>query len=96
MRLSEGRPCCTYAVQVRIFGFKDDVCTLRTIAINPSTGETAEVDQTEFQPESDDDQASVEIEVPFDEPGTFVVRFVLEDPDGTELDRFEVTQRVDP
>ena len=95
-RLSSSRPCCTYAVQVRIFGFGGDVCTLRTIAMNPSTGDTVEVDRTEFQPESDDDQAGGEVDVLFDEPGTFVVRFVLEDPDGTELDRFEITQRVDP
>ena len=87
-------PCCTLSAQVSLKGFYGEVCHLRATIVNTSTGEEAPGDEVTFIPEADEDQARSDIGVSADGPGTYVVRFILYDPDGVELDRFTSQQFV--
>jgi hypothetical protein len=96
VQLSQGRPCCIYAVQVRLMGFKDQDATLTTTVIDVESGTPGRPSATTITPESDDDRATAEIPVTIDRAGNFLIRFILSDPDGVELARRDVSQPVGP
>lgn len=86
-----------FSVRVELKGFNGQECVLTwnlhdADTRSPVSGFT-EQPGAAFEPESDEDSArtDVTIEVP-PRTGTYFVRFVLEDPDGVELDRKDSEQ----
>jgi hypothetical protein len=97
VQLSRGRPCCTYSVQVHLLGFKSQPCMVKTTIIDAASGNQGRPGTgPSFVPESNDDQATQEITVPIPRSGNFMVRFILYDPKGVELDRLDRSQVVTP
>jgi len=82
-------PCCTFSVQVKVNGFNNRDCLLRTTLISSADGSETPGDELTFTPEADADQARADASVSVSTAGTYTVRFVLLDPDGVELDRLE-------
>jgi hypothetical protein len=83
-------PCCTFAVQVELVGFNGRGCVLSAVLVDALDGsEIPAADDVTFTSEADTDRAGTDVPVAVEEPGSYSVRFVLTDPDGVELDRFE-------
>ena len=87
-------PCCTFSVKVSLTGFNGQDCTLTSTLVNTDDGSETDGDELTLTPEADTDSARVDVAVYAEAAGTYSVRFVLLDPDGTELERF-VTEPFD-
>jgi hypothetical protein len=88
--LSSASPCCIFSVGVEIDGFNGEPTVLNTSIIDAESGDALNSwDVLTFEPEADTDRARADAEVPIVDSGSYVVRFVLYDPDGVELDRAE-------
>ena len=76
-----------------ITGFKGQTCLLSYIEIDAGSGaEGAEQNAVRLTPEADTDRARATVQTPITRAGTFVVRFILYDPRGTELARRDSEQ----
>ena len=80
-------PCCTFSAKISLTGFKGEACTLAATLIDADGSETPG-DEQQVTAEADTDSARIDAAVFAPEPGTYRARFVLRDPDGTELERF--------
>jgi hypothetical protein len=80
-------PCCTFSVKVALTGFDGQDCAL-TSTLVAADGSQTDGDELTLTPEADSDSARVDVAVSAQAAGTYSVRFVLRDPDGTELERF--------
>ena len=80
-------PCCTFSVKISLTGFKGKDCTLAATLIDAEGSETPG-EEHQVTAEADTDSGRIDAAVFVPGPGTYRVRFVLRDPDGTELERF--------
>jgi len=88
VQLGTPDPCCTFSVQVKLAGFNGRTCPVRWTLVNLDTGEEqSSAEELRFTPEANVDQARADAGVQVPTSGNYLVRFVLLDPDGVELDR---------
>ncbi|MEU4355862.1 hypothetical protein [Streptomyces virginiae] len=86
--LSDGNPCCTYNVKASIKGYDGEDCMTRAVIIDAITNEQGtQFDVARYRPDSDDDEGAIDSYIGINTPGSYIVRFILYAPNGTELDR---------
>ena len=75
---------------MEVTGFDGKECVLSHVIIDQLDGAASEEEPVvAFTPEADTDRARDDIEIPIAASGSYSVRFILRDPNGTELDRWE-------
>jgi hypothetical protein len=86
--ISNGNPCCTFAVRVSIQGFNGQPCQLEWVLVDASTGAaTTPQPAVTLTPQADTDTADPNVMVPISIRGSYYVQFILVDPNGVELAR---------
>lgn len=91
--LDSGSPCCTFDVKVSIQGYDEQPCNSEAIVINTDTGDqSSSIDAATYTPEAGQDEGIATDEVEIDEPGNYVVRFILYAPNGTPMDQKESSE----
>jgi hypothetical protein len=88
VQLDRITPCCTFSVKVSTEGYKGETFTLKASVLNVDTGTQGTPDEVaNYIPEAEEDEGASTFRIPINQRGTFVVRFILEAPNGTEVDR---------
>jgi hypothetical protein len=86
VQMSNGQPCCTFTVRVTIQGFNGQTCQLDWILVNAvSDAKTTAQVGARLTPQADLDTAEADVMVSVTIPGRYYARFILLDPNGTEL-----------
>jgi hypothetical protein len=83
------RPCCQFAVNFTLKGFRGQDAHWASAITNTDTDTTttpADLDWTS-RPDANEDQATIEFTVLIEQPGDYYVSFILFDPNKNELDR---------
>jgi hypothetical protein len=90
VEMSSGEPCCTFSVGVELEGLQGEATVLNVVVIDAQLEEAVNSwDVVSLEAEADLDRARTDAEVPIDYAGSYIVRFILYDPNSVELDRAE-------
>ncbi len=90
---NSGTPCCTFSVKALIQGYDGQTCPLWATIIDANTGAQGTPFQVNgYVPQAGEDEGAFNDYVPITRSGSYIVRFTLYAPNGTELDQRDSSQ----